>query len=298
MPAKRMTTAIGFILLIPLVLAVAWYINTRPTLIIVAAEIPVDFPEDGFSHTLFENLLKRFVDEAGRVDYDMWHAEQDARAELDSYLAAVAAYSPVNAANRFKDRNDQKAYWIYAYNALVIKSIVDQWPLNSVTDIKAPVEVIRGLGFFYNQEFVLGGERYNLYRLEKVKILEDWQDPRVHFVSNCGSESCPVLRPELPLGDKLETLLTQATQDFISNPKNVNVDHKTRQVTLSAIFKWYSKDFVNELRRRSYPPDAGILDYLELVGSGQLRADVGKAKDYELIFKDYDWSVNLSREAQ
>jgi hypothetical protein len=37
---------------------------------------------------------------------------------------------------------------MYGYNAYVIKSVLDHWPLKSVTDVKAPVEAVKELGFF------------------------------------------------------------------------------------------------------------------------------------------------------
>ena len=68
--------------------------------------------------------------------------------QLNSYLGAVSRFSPDNAPHRFRGRNDELAYWIYAYNAYVIRSVLDHWPLDSVTDVKAPLEAIKGLGFF------------------------------------------------------------------------------------------------------------------------------------------------------
>jgi hypothetical protein len=62
----------------------------------IKAALPPDFPPQGFSHRAFEDLLQRFVVDR-RVDYAAWHADARAVAQLDGYLAAVAAYSPDNA---------------------------------------------------------------------------------------------------------------------------------------------------------------------------------------------------------
>jgi hypothetical protein len=276
------------------VLVAAVYLLNRPQLNTIEADPPEDFPRDGFSHLVFERLLKQFVDSAGDVDYDAWHASTGASHELDSYLAAVVLYSPENAPDRFATRNDALAYWLYAYNAYVIRSVLDRWPLDSVTDVKAPVEIVKGFGFFYRQRFLFGGAALSLYAVENEKIRARYKDARIHFVLNCGSESCPVLRPELPTGDALETLLQSAAVEFVGDDKNVYVDHENKKVMLSEIFKWFEKDFISELRKRGLPVEGGLLSYIALVADENRRTELAKTADYEVTFAEYDWSVNNS----
>ena len=58
---------------IVLLLALVYVLN-RPQLNTITAPIPRDFPDEGFSHQVFERLLQTYVDAAGDVDYDAWHA--------------------------------------------------------------------------------------------------------------------------------------------------------------------------------------------------------------------------------
>lgn len=274
------------------ILAAAWLWNTRPTLVEIHAQIPDDFPDGGFSHDVFEDLLRIYVDGRGHVNYAAWHASHSDLGLLERYLAAVAAYSPGNAPDRFASDNDRLAYWMYAYNAFVIKAILDRWPLDSVTNVKAPVEIVKGLGFFYTLRFIAGGRPYSLYAIENDKVRKQSRDPRVHFVLNCGSESCPILRPELPDGDELEPFLAEAEERFIGEERNVLIDHEAKAVVLSAIFKWYGDDFVNDLKRRGLPSERGVLDYIIYAASGELRTSLERVRDYEIRFDDYDWSLN------
>lgn len=257
----------------------------------VKALLPQDFPQQGFSHKAFESLLQRFVLNQ-RVDYTAWHADAQAMAQLDSYLAAVATYSPENAPQRFPTKNDGKAYWLHVYNALVIKAVLDHWPLESVNDVKAPLEIVQGYGFFYRLGFVVGGKTYNLYDLEQEKVLKQWQDPRAHFVLNCASSSCPSIRPALPSGDALEAYLNQATQEFLNDSRNVRVDHAQQKLFLSQIFKWYQSDFINDLRRRGRPAQNGIVDYLIDTAPESAKADLRKATAYSIEYVAYDWNIN------
>jgi len=276
-------------------LIACFLIANRPRLVTIDAAVPATFPTDRFAHEIFEQLLQSYVDGAGNVDYELWHQNDADRQNLDSYLAAVSRYSPESTPERFEKQSDELAYWLYAYNAYVIKSILDLWPLNSVTDVKAPLEVVKGLGFFYQLRFVFGGEAYSLYAVENDIIRARYRDARIHFVLNCASESCPVLRPELPEGDQLEPFLQQAAVDFVNDEGNVRIDHEKKVIVLSTIFKWFRKDFINDLRRRGLPADRGLIDYVASVAPASLRDELNQTNDYEIVFSNYDWAVNQTK---
>ncbi len=287
--------AIGAFVLM-LLLGVVYYV-VRPDVSRYSHELPVNFPNDGFSHTSFEELLLEYVEE-GLVNYQRWHDTPKDRRKLKRYLGAVAALSPDNAPQRFANASAQTAYWMYAYNALVIDAILDRWPIESVTDVKAPIEVVQGLGFFYKLKFTLGGEVLSLYELEHQKILARTQDPRVHFVLNCGSGGCPIMRPRLPTGEELEPYLAAAAADFVGDKKNVTFDHQKKILKVSKIFSWYKEDFLNELRRQGQSTGRGIVDYLKLVATGEMSLELERARDYTVEMNEYDWALNKTKEKE
>ena len=289
-----MKIGIAVVLILAALIACVLIAN-RPRLLTIDAAVPSDFPPDRFDHSIFEHLLRSYVDESGNVDYERWQKNQADLQSLDSYLAAVSRYSPESTPERFEKQSDELAYWLYAYNAYVIKSILDRWPLQSVTDVKAPLELVKGLGFFYQLRFLFGGEAYSLYAVENNIIRARYRDARIHFVLNCASESCPVLRPELPEGDQLEPFLQQAAVDFVSDQRNVFIDHDKKEIVLSAIFKWFRKDFINDLRRRGLPADRGLIDYVASVAPASLRDELNQTNDYEIVFSNYDWAVNQTQ---
>jgi hypothetical protein len=279
------------IILVVLVVAGFFSIN-RPQLITINAAVARNFPGAGFSHSAFEALLRTYVDTNGHVDYERWHANSMDIAELDSYLAAVVAFSPETTPERFASRNDELAYWLYAYNAYVIRSVLMNWPLDSVTDVKAPIEAVKGMGFFYRLRYQFGGRAYSLLTVENQKIRKQYQDPRIHFVLNCASESCPVIRPELPSGEELEALLDDAASEFVSNPANVFIDHDSETVFLSAIFEWYEDDYLNWLRANGRPATNGVIDYVFTVADRSLQRELESASSYDVEFRDFDWTIN------
>ena len=288
-----MQTVIAILLIVVLAAAGVLFLD-RPLRVPVNGQLPENFPEGGFSHRAFEELLKVYVRPGGSVDYAGWHASPDAVNALNAYVLAVAHFSPENAPARFPDRSAELAYWMYGYNAYVIKSVIDNWPITSVTDIKAPIEAVKGLGFFHRLRFSFGGKYMSLLAVENDIIRRRFQDPRVHFVLNCASDSCPIARPELPTGDELEALLEKAAVEFISDPRNVAVDHQAQEVNLSRIFKWYRKDFVNHARLHGVPGSEDALDYIRSIAPKSLARELGQAAGYRIVYRDYDWSLNTA----
>jgi hypothetical protein len=282
------------LLIIVALLVGGFALLNRPHFIPVAADIPVDFPADSFSHRDFASLLEKYVDQDGNVDYAGWLGSPESVSTLNGYLAAVSAYSPDATPERFSSSSEELAYWLYGYNAYVIKSVLDNWPLESVTDVKAPLEVVKGLGFFHRLRFEFGGKRYSLLKVELSIIRKRFRDARIHFVLNCASDSCPPMRPTLPTGEALDDLLATAATDFVNDPANVAVDHNNKQVVLSSIFKWFRKDFLNDLAKRGLPSERGLIDYVSSEASQSLRAELDNARGYDIVFVDYDWSLNGS----
>jgi hypothetical protein len=69
-------------------------------------------------HAPLDALLQRYVDDAGRVAYRAL-AQQDAAA-LDAYLATLATADPTQLA-----QSEQIPFWINAYNARVLRGVLD-----------------------------------------------------------------------------------------------------------------------------------------------------------------------------
>ena len=69
----------------------------------------------------------------------------------------------------FPTESDWLAYWINAYNATAMVTVLHYHPIKSVSDVRAPV-LLRWLqarsGFFIFQQSTYGGAKMNLYYLE------------------------------------------------------------------------------------------------------------------------------------
>lgn len=234
-----------------------------------------------YSDETYRALIGKYGADGGdSVDYAAWQASEDDMATLDAFVRQIGRISPGSHPEMFPTTAQARRYWINVYNALVLDSVLDYWPLDSVRDVQVSLtsRIVSGKGFFYDREFLVGGETVNLYDLE-TQVLANLADPRLHFALNCASDSCPVLRAS----DWSEQELDRATRDFINNPENVAIENG--RLYLSRIFKWYRKDF---------PRD--IVGYLTGYADARLAAELGEAvaNDYPIRYRDYDWSLNVS----
>ena len=140
-----------------------------------------------FDHALWDRLLKTYVSESGEVDYAALKAD---RADLDEYVRRLGESSPTNRPEQFPDTAAELAYWLNAYNALVIRGVVDNYPTRSVTRLGYLY------GFFRRKDYIAGGTRLSLKHIEDKIIRQQYRDPRIHFGLVCASISCPLLPRE------------------------------------------------------------------------------------------------------
>lgn len=229
-----------------------------------------------------------------RVDYDRLR-------KSDAY----AAYRDLTPKLRSLDlatlttREEQLAFWINLYNALILDAAIALGVRRSVTEGRLGI-----LTFFRRAAYNVGGERFSANDIEHGILRANrphwaipgpqfgpgdprlrWRvapaDPRIHCALNCASRSCP------PIGvydaARIDEQLDLAAASFVAN--DVAVEPATGTVRLSAIFKWYAADFGGR---------AGVIGFLirylpEGEGRAWLTAQGARAR---LVFRAYDWGLN------
>lgn len=116
-----------------------------------------------FSHELFDRLLSRVVDDEGRVDYT---SLKQAPRELGAYYRLLSQVSPDSHPHRFSHRDDRLTYWINASNAAVMRTVLEYYPITTVSEVKPPwlfFFMPERSGFFYFQRPIFGREEISLY---------------------------------------------------------------------------------------------------------------------------------------
>jgi thiol-disulfide isomerase/thioredoxin len=250
-------------------------------------------------HDDFETLLTRYVSDKGDVDYESWQKSETDVSALDGYLGRLTAAPPTRRPELYAADHDKLSYWLNLYNALVLREVVRRWPLASVRDYQPTLtsKIDTTKGFFRDLRFVVGGKEMSLDDIEHETIRKEFEDARIHFALNCGSNSCPVLSAKAYRGSELEAELERATVNFLNTPEHVKVDAETRRIYLSKIFKWYGKDFAKHARRSTGNAKAGTLDFIALFAKPELAQSLklARSQKYKTVYTDYDWALNQAK---
>jgi len=216
---------------------------------------------------LWTNVLIRHVDDSGRIDFG---ALSRNHADLDRVVAFIAAIDPTSQPERFPDRQSRLAFYINAYNALAMYGVVQAGVPESLGGLTK-------FTFFYLRRFVVGGKSISLYNFEN-DVIRPLGEERVHFALNCMVISCPRLPRVAFSAAKLDAQLDAAARAFVGETRNVWVDPGKREVWLSAIFDFYTEDFL------AHAPS--LIAYVN-----HYRADKIPA-DFKVLFLEYHWTVN------
>lgn len=221
---------------------------------------------------VWDGLLKRYVDEKGRVDYTRLAATSQDRERFEALFASVAASSPKKTPELYRGLAAQEAYYLNVYNILVWKNVLLRLPKIGRVDEEK--------NFFSGTEFLVGGEAMSLDVLEKRIIRPTFDDPRVHMALNCASGGCPVLPREAFTAERLSAELDREARRFCSEPRNVRIDSAAQRIALSRIFDWYRDDFGGTT--------AAVIDWIN-----RYRDSAAKLpQDAKVEYLDYDWTLN------
>jgi len=147
----------------------------------------------------------------------------------------------------FENEDEKKVFWINVYNAMTNYLIITKNISESMKEDP---------GFFSKKVLTIGENNFSLDDIEhgilrknarnhlcfndKLLIHQVLQlDYRIHFVLNCGGQSCPILKA-YDSGD-IDQQLNEAERTFSS--ENFLVDNILNEIHCSPIYQWYKHDF-------------------------------------------------------
>jgi hypothetical protein len=210
-------------------------------------------------HQIWDQILKKYVSETGRVDYA--GIKKD-RSTLDKYLEQLRG----NPVQEYWTKPQQLAYWINAYNAFTVDLIIRNYPLKTIIDLDKP----------WDQEFIqLGDKSYSLNEIEHEIVRPAFKDARVHFVFVCAAVSCPKLLNTAYLPQKLDQQLDAQTRFFLNTSGKNQLS--TNLVKISKLFDWYGEDFTSQ---------GTLIEFLNKYSKQEISAGA------KVEFLEYDWTIN------
>lgn len=234
-------------------------------------------------HTPWQLLIDEYVLEhesgVNRVDYGALKASAEDRARLDDYLEMLQSVDP-----RQYSRAEQKAYWFNFYNALTVKTVMEEFPVESIREISDSLLGIGGLipiGPWGDARARVAGIDLTLDNIEHGILRPIYRDPRIHYGVNCASIGCPNLVTTAFTAENIEELLEEAARAYVNHPRGVDIVDEDFMV-ISSIYTWFVEDFGGR--------DETVIEHLAQYAEPELAERLGNFAGF--IEYEYDWALN------
>ena len=245
-----------------------------------------------FDYSHYQQFLKQYVKEGqyigqmklNVVDYDAIHKDQGKPDSLyGNILQQLANFDP----NTLRNREDEIAFWINAYNIGAIKMIIDHYPVDSIRSRK--INWLRNPWTI--KILTIGNETYSLGQIEHEILIGRYKEPLIHFAVVCASLSCPDLSPQVLEGSRLKEQLEKQARQFLQHTnKGLRINRDSGEVFFSEIFRFDKQSFPN-----------GAKDAIPLIIhiiENQEERDYLLSGDYRIRYLRYNWDLNTLSNVQ
>lgn len=228
-------------------------------------------------HTSWDKLLERHlkVDAAGiaRLDYGGFTARD--KAALKGYIDMLSA-APVG----MLDRPEQLAFWINLYNAAVVQTVLQAYPVTSVQDIDTSPGLFAS-GPWKAEAVRVGAKSLSLDDIEHGIVRPIWNDPRIHYALNCGAVGCPNLRGEAYVAERIDLQLDEQARLYVNHPRGLLIN-ASGGLVVSKIYAWFCNDFGGTDRR--------VIQHLRQFADPALKQRLQPISG--IADARYDWALN------
>jgi hypothetical protein len=236
--------------------------------------------------------LDQVLDLNVRDGFVYYRALKQNRRQLDAFVNGLGSASIGS-----ESRNDQLAFWLNAYNALVLQTVIDHYPIPRRSQ-DYPAGSIRQIpGAFEKLPHRVDGRSLTLDQIEQT-VLAGFRDPRVYFALGRGAVGGGRLRSEAFSGATLERQLSEVASECVSRAQCVAIDRAVGKMMISPIFSWREKDFSTAFADKApaafsarSPIERAVLAFVEPRLLTTERDFLAK-NEFKVEFAVFDWSLN------
>jgi hypothetical protein len=241
-------------------------------------------------HRPLDQILDLYVRD-GLVYYRALKSE---RARLDRYAGSLNVSTDTYAG---WSRNEQVAFWLNAYNAFVLQTVIDQYPIKG-RSTAFPANSVRQIpGAFDRLKHRAAGRSLTLDEIEKT-ILPEFKDPRLYLALGRGAVGSGRLRSEAFSGDRVEKQLADVHAEFVGEGPMLKIDRAAATVSVTPIVSWREAEFVAAYDKGASGPYAqrsaverAIIAFITPKVL-PLERELLEKNEFRLVFHDFDWRLN------
>jgi len=253
-----------------------------------APSIAQQDPAGAARRKTFDEFLDLYV----RDGYVYYRALRSERSRFDMYVNSLGDVEVGSL-----PRDDQLAFWLNAYNALVLRTVIDHYPIQGRSPDYPPKSIRQIPGAFERLTHRIAGRTLTLDQIEQT-VLPSFHDPRAYLALGRGSVGGGRLRSEAFSPERLEAQLTEVANECAGRSECVQIDRQNNRVVVSAIFSWREQEFAAAysgsapaaVANRS-PIERAVLALVEPKLLTTEREFLEK-NQFQVSYKPFDWLLN------
>ena len=241
-------------------------------------------------HQPLDQVLDTYVRD-GMVYY---RALDSDRARLDRYVASLNVSSGVYEG---WTREQQMAFWVNAYNAFVLQTVVNHYPIRGRSDAYPPSSIRQIPGAFDATAHRAAGRSVTLDAIEKT-VLPEFKEPRLFLALGRGAVGSGRLRSEAYTAARLPDQLRAIQAEFVNDGSMLRIDRTAGVVAVTPILSWREPQFTAALdpgptgpfATRS-PIERAIIAFItpHLM---TLEREMLQQNQFKVTFLPFDWRLN------
>ena len=242
-------------------------------------------------HRPFDEILDLYVRD-GLVYY---YALKQERAKFDRYIQALGEVNAETVNGWPRER--QLAFWINAYNAFVLRTVIDGYPIKGRAP-DYPANSIRQIpGAFEKRAFRAAGRSITLDALER-DVIGGFDEPRALLALARGAIGGPRLKSEAYTAERLQSQLETMTGELVTHHELVRVDIPGNRVQVNPLFSWREPIFSKTLASGApaiysgrSPIERAVLALIRPLVVPSEAAFLDK-NQFQIVFQPFDWRLN------
>ena len=262
-----------------------------------AAVGPAARPQQAGDTSIVELLhrpLDQILDLNVRDGLVYYRALRSERGRLDRYVASLNVTA---ATYNGWSREQKMAFWVNAYNALVLQTVVNNYPIRGRSSMY-PTNSIRQIpGAFDKIPHRAAGRSVTLDEIEK-KVLPEFKEPRLYLALGRGAVGSGRLRSEAYTAERLPGELGSIASEFVNEQAMLKIDRVAGEVAVTPIIGWHEQEFVAAYDPGATGTFAGRSSVERAIVAFvtphllPLEKELVQKNAFRVKFQDFDWTLN------
>jgi len=242
----------------------------------------------------FHRPLDQILDVNVRDGLVYYRALRSDRGRLDRYVTSLNV--PTATYDGWA-RDEQMAFWVNAYNAFVLQTVIDHYPIRGRGGSYPPNSIRQIPGAFDQIKHRAAGRSLTLDEIEKT-VLPEFKEPRLSLALGRGAVGSGRLRSEAYDGARLTEQLGRIQSEFVSERTMLRIDRSAGEVSLTPIVGWHEEEFIaaydtgagGPVANRS-PIERAIVGFISphLL---PLERELVQKNAFKVTYHTFDWRLN------